>query len=129
MKPQEIIASLYLGDRACKAVLVNTWKKTIGIQVDVISRLRPGAKTWDYYTDEDITDGWLVFEGVKRCFFDPSGSLPNDLINEIVVDSIPNSPGAYTFKISIGSVSSDGNYVETLIAIEAESVRVAKMLD
>jgi len=30
-----------------------------------ISRLRPGSKSWDFYTGEDIENGWIVFTGVQ----------------------------------------------------------------
>lgn len=85
MPMNPVLKSVYLGDRACKAVLIDSWRKRVAIQVDVISRLQPGAKTWDFYTDEDIKDGWLVFTGIRSVRLEPAGPLPNDLINQVSV--------------------------------------------
>ena len=121
MNPEELLTSIYFGDRACKALLIDSWKKRVAIQVDVISRLRPGAKTWDFYTDADIKDGWLVFTGVRAIRFEPSGPLPNDLINDISVKPIHSPVGefAYLFELSIGSVGDTGDSTEVWVRIEA----------
>ena len=73
---EEFLRTIYLGDRACKALLIDSWKQRVAIQVDSISRLRPGSKTWDFYAEGDIDDGWLVFSGVRSLRFEPSGPLP-----------------------------------------------------
>ena len=106
MNPEQLLQSIYLGDRGCKSVMIDSCNQRVAIQVDVISRRRPSAKTWDFYSDQDIKDGWLVFTDVRSVRFEPSGPLPNDLINDFSVktlDSSGNQPG-YFFELSIGSV-------------------------
>ena len=126
MNPEELLQSIYFGDRACKALLIDSWKKRVAMQVDVISRLRPGAKAWDFYTDADINDGWLVFNGVRAVRFEPSGPLPNDLINDISVKRISSSEGesVYLFELSIGSVDESGDSTEVWVRIEAGGVHL-----
>lgn len=126
MNPEQFLQTIYLGDRGCKAVMIDSYNQRVAIQVDVISRLRPGAKTWDFYSDEDIKDGWLVFTDVRSVRFEPSGPLPNDLINDVSVkafDSSGSQPG-YFFELSIGSVDDTGNSTEVLVKIEAGDVHL-----
>lgn len=61
MNPKEFLESIYLGDRACKAILIDSWNNRVAIQVTVISRVRPGTKSWNFYTDADILDPHPVF--------------------------------------------------------------------
>lgn len=56
MEPELFLQTIYLGDRACKAVLIDSWAKRVAIQINVISRIRPRAKPWDFYTEADIAD-------------------------------------------------------------------------
>jgi hypothetical protein len=126
MNPQQFLKSVYLGDRACKTVMIDSWRKRVAIQVDVISRLKPGTETWDYYTDADIKDGWLVFTEVGSVRFEPAGPLPNDLINDVSVKlvELPGAEPACLFEISIGSVDDRGNSTEVHVRIEAGGVHL-----
>lgn len=124
MTPDEFIRSIYLGDRACKAVLVDTWRRRIAIQINVISRIRPGDEAWNFYTDEDITDGLLVFSGVRSLVFDPPGPIPNDLINDLVVRQSSGNPSLYVFELSIGSVDEQANSTEVTLSIEAGGIHL-----
>jgi hypothetical protein len=125
-KPDELLRSIYLGDRACKAVLIESWKKSVAIQVDCISFLRPGRVIWDFYTDKDVVDGWLVFDNVSRFHMEPSGPIPNDRINEITAEPIFSSTEnpSYLFTLYIDSVDETGNTVETTLRIAAECIHV-----
>jgi len=124
MNPKQLLRTIYLGDRACKAILIESWKRRVAIQVDVISRLRPGTETWDYYTGGDVVDGWLVFCDVRNICFEPSGPVPNDYINNIAVQEIEVSGDKpmYLFGLSVGSVDAIGGSKEVLIKIEAGSM-------
>lgn len=126
MNPKEFLESIYLGDRACKALLIDSWNKRVAIQVDDISRLRPGAKTWDFYTDADIEDGWIVFSDVRSLRFEPAGPLPNDFINDWSVHVIDLGGGKQLclFELSISSVDESGNSTEVLVRIEASRIHL-----
>ena len=126
MNPEQLLKSVYLGDRACKAMLIDSWRKRVAIQVDVISRLKAGAKTWDFYTDADIKDGWLVFTDVRSVRLEPTGPLPNDLINNVSVkptDS-PRIQPSYLFELSIGSVDNSGKSTEVIVRVEASGLHL-----
>ena len=126
MTPEELLRTIYLGDRGCKAVMIDSWNKRVEIQVTVISRLKPGATNWDFDNDADITEGWLVFSDVRRISFEPSGPLPNDFINDISVKTIESPEGqpTYLFELSIGSVDHEGNSTEVIVKIEASSLHL-----
>jgi hypothetical protein len=79
------------------------------IQVDQISRIRSHSGQWDYYTDEDIIDGHLVFECVSSVRFDPPGLIPNDYIcriegKRVREERAEEGSESYSFEILIGSV-------------------------
>jgi hypothetical protein len=125
MTPTELLKTVYLGDRACKAILLEGWDKRVVVHVDVISRIRSETGSWDFYTAEDIPDGRLVFAEVRQVRFEPSGPVPNDLINELVVSTIVESSvgkPVYTFSLSVGSVDDAGRSTEVLVEIKARDV-------
>lgn len=124
MTPEEFLKSIYLGDRACKALCVDAWSKQVSIRVDLISRVNPDTGAWDHNTAGDIEDGLLVFSGVRRLVLSPPGPLPNDLINDVSVTPIPAPGEGYLFELSIGSVNEIGDTTEVTIRIEASGAHV-----
>ncbi|WP_053366486.1 DUF6258 family protein [Bacillus sp. FJAT-27245] len=83
MNPIELLKNLYFGDRWCEKIVINNKDRTLELHVDRISRLRPGTEQWDYYTEEDIPHGIVLFTGVKEIIFNPSGMVPNDEIYDV----------------------------------------------
>jgi hypothetical protein len=71
MTPAEFLKTVYLGDRSCKGINIISCDKRIEIHVDCISRVRASSGLWDFYTDEDIVDGKIVFVGVERFSLTP----------------------------------------------------------
>ena len=126
MNPEQFIKTIYLGDRACKALSIDSWEKRVAVQVDVISRLKSNTDSWGFYTDEDIKDGWLVFSGVRAIHLVPPGPLPNDFINAISVKRLDESEShaKYLFELSIDSVDEQGAATEVLVRIEAADVHL-----
>lgn len=127
VNPAELLKTIYLGDRSCKGIYIESSKGRVVIHVDLISRIRSAAGTWDYYSDEDLADGRLVFTEVRSISFEPSGPLPNadiDIIN--VVETIDSSSGQaeYLFVISVGSVDESAGYSEISIEIRAGAVHL-----
>ncbi len=122
-----MLATVYLGDRLCTRLVIDGWKEQVSLHVDVISRIRGCRGDWDYYTDEDIVDGRLVFTGVTRLRLEPSGPVPNDLINQIQVLEVnvpQSSRNEFLFRISVGSVDEAGSSNEVLIEIQAKDLHL-----
>jgi Family of unknown function (DUF6258) len=120
----EFLKTIYLGDRGCKAILVDGWKAEVKVQVTCISRVR--SATWNHYTAEDITDGFLVFQNVRSVSFEPSGVIPNDLINDIQAEEITDGQAKYLVTLSVDGVSDVGDHTEVKIRIEADSMALEK---
>jgi hypothetical protein len=120
MDAVEFLRTIYLGDRAVKSILIESWASRVGIQIDCISRVR-GDK-WNYYTDEDISDGWIVLEGVTAVEFQPSGPLPNDYVNDFGITVLGLEAPRYRFHFSVGSGSKAGETTEVRIYVNADDL-------
>src|SRR5437762_5465194 len=81
--PREFIRTLYLGDRGCKSITIDGYGAAVKVQATCISRVRSSSGNWDYYKDEDIVDGFIVFADVVECELQNGGHVPNDSINDI----------------------------------------------
>lgn len=77
---EDLLNSIYLGDRYCEKMEIDGDK--IVIQINLISRVKRGCTEWDYYSEEDMEHGCLVFEDVMEYFSDNDLAL-NDEIYEI----------------------------------------------
>ena len=94
MNISQFIRTLYVGDRACKAIAIDSWSSTVRVQVSCVSRVRDPSGNWGFYTEEDIPDGLLVFTGVRALELVGDGHIPNDMINSVeVVISRELTPG------------------------------------
>ena len=69
MNSSDFIKTIYLGDRACKGVVIDGWNSLVKIHIDNISRIRSLSGNWELYTDEDIENGFIVFEFVESIRF------------------------------------------------------------
>lgn len=115
MNPKTLIDRIYLGDRGCKQCVYNNESKELRIQVDCISFLRPGSSTWDYYSEHDLEDGWIVLSGVDKVTIDPPNVQPSDFIFDIQVDSVKDSNERERVTISTGGVDREGELRDILI--------------
>ncbi|WP_077960818.1 DUF6258 family protein [Ensifer adhaerens] len=125
MKPDEFLSSVYLGDRACKAIVLDGWKDEVKIQIDLISRCR--SETWNFYSAEDVEDGFLVFEGVDHVSFDPQGPIPNGEIGDI--EFVAEGDERFLVKIDIGyAEQKDGNVIfrNPKLTIRAKAAAIEK---
>jgi hypothetical protein len=122
MKPDEFLSSVYLGDRACKAIVLDGEKDEVKIQVNLISRRR--SETWNFYSAEDVEDGLLVFEGVDHVSFDPPGRIPNDEIGNI--EFLGYDGDRFTVMIEIGSGDEVNNYGYVRTTIRAKAVAIER---
>jgi len=115
MKPKNLIERIYLGDRGCTQLVYNREAKQIRIQVDRISFLRPGSTTWNYYSEHDLEEGWIIFSGVDKVTIDPPNIQPNDFI-EILVDSVKDTTKLERVTISTGGVDAEGRLKEIIVS-------------
>lgn len=128
MHPEIFLKTIYLGDRSCKSILIDGWSERVVIQVDQISRIRSESGQWEFYTEEDIIDGLLVFTGVRNIKFEPTGYVPNDLINSIEVMPIHESDNIhhdmFLFRCSIDSADSRAVHTEVIIELVAQNIHL-----
>ena len=131
MEPKEFLKTIYLGDRACKSILIDCWGERVLIQVNEISRIRSASGKWEYYNKENIVDGFLVFTGIDSIKFSPQGVIPNDLIISLKVEPVgikineEKRIKKYKFEISISSGDKYKiGYNEVLIEIIADGIHL-----
>ena len=128
--PKDFLRTIYLGDRACTSLLIDGLNDRVVLRVDAISRIRSTSGDWEFYTEEDIPDGLIVFEGVDSIRFDPPGLIPNDLINSLEVELVKlggeelNTVDLYLFKASVTSAGPEGYRGQVLVEIVAKGVHL-----
>lgn len=121
--PEQLLQTIYLGDRACKGYAVDSWKQSFSLLVDNISRIRDPDGIWRFDSSHDIPNGCLVFEDVTALAFTPAGPLPNDYILGISVEPLERS---YLFVIKVASVESgSGESCEVVISVTASGLYLA----
>jgi hypothetical protein len=122
MKPEEFLRTIYLGDRGCKAVVLDGWKDEVKIQIHLICRKR--TNTSNFYSAEDVEDGFLVFEGVDHVSFDPPGRIPNDEIGAI--EFLGYDGDRFTVMIELGHCDGAGKYITVRTTVRAKAVALEK---
>lgn len=100
-------------------VVFDKTKRQLRIQVDCISLVRPGTEQWDYYTERDIQNGWIVFSGVDTVKMQPENIEPNDFINDISVESDADQDGRYGITMSICSIDATGHSREVIMSVRS----------
>jgi hypothetical protein len=118
----DFLKTIYLGDRACKSITIDGWNNRVLIEVDEISRIRSESGNWDFYNEENIVDGRLVFSEVRSVLFDPAGPVPNDYISSLEAKALFD--GYYRFEFSAASVDQSSKSIEVLVTIEAKSLHL-----
>jgi len=102
MRVSDFVRTLNLGDRGCRSITSDGYNATVSWHVDCVSRVRGDSGSWEYYTNEDIDDGVLVFGSVTYIELRNAGFVPNDMINAINV--VGEGNGLATVNVSIDSV-------------------------
>lgn len=129
MKPKDFLRTIYLGDRSCKSILIDGWGSRVMVLVDLISRVRDSSGLWNYYSQEDILNGLIVFQDVDSITLDPPGFVPNGYINGIEVEDVQLEAGEasskYLFQLWVDSTDSCGLVTEVEIKITARSIHLA----
>ena len=101
------------------SIFIDGWNSKVKIQMTCISRVR--SSNWDFYTDEDLPNGLMVFEDVKSFSVSPNGAIPNDTINEIWVEEA-EPDGSCVIAVSVDAVDDSGSRSEVEIRIRASSM-------
>lgn len=124
MQPNELIKKIYYGDSGCKKIIIDGWIGCVQLQLDSMFIMK--GNSFDYRVDEEVKDGFIIFEGINN--FSWSGSfLPNDVINSITCNSdSANEYGEYGFTVSIYHVDSEAHSHETVLLIVAKNVSLKK---
>jgi len=117
----DFLDTIYLGDRMCSAISIDGVSAEIRLHIDVISRGR-GAQ-WDFYSEEDVSKGALVFEGVRN-FSLGSGRclLPNAWIE--VVSATRLNDDLSEVAISLGNVDSNAVSTELVLTLACQAVSI-----
>lgn len=81
---------------------------------------------WDFYSQEDIPSGRIVFSGVDAVEFAPPGHVPNDLINDLPAIRLEGADDAtkWRFTASIGSIAPDGTTTEVILHVTGRDVHL-----
>ena len=97
-EPLRFLKTIYLGDRGVTGISMDSVRKTVKIHFDCISRVRD--ENWNYYTDEDLENGAIVFTGCKKFFFDTNGVLPGDFIEIESLEQLADNEYSIVFDVS-----------------------------
>jgi hypothetical protein len=119
---ERFLKSIYLGDRACKGYLLDSWQREFKIRIDEISRVSGVDGQWNYYNDENIENGTITFAGVSSISFKSPGPLPNDYIEITGVEQIHDARDCFLFRIELGCVGEDAETTAMNVEIIATDV-------
>ncbi|GAA5786679.1 DUF6258 family protein [Chitiniphilus shinanonensis] len=116
----DFINTIYLGDRAVKSVWIDCWGKEVKVEIDCISRIR--GKKWNFYIDEDVVNGRLVFFDVCYVSFGSSGLVPNDYIDDLC--AVEDEGGGYLIKLTAGFLGDELHHKDAVMEIKAKSMAI-----
>ena len=122
MTPTEFVKTIYLGDRYCLGILIDSINNLLKIQVNEISRIRDKSGIWNFYNDENIPNGYLVFFAIEQVQFLPNFVIPNDQIEIKECQKIVASDDKYIFKVVMLSVDENGITTEMEVLIKAKGL-------
>ncbi|RJT20238.1 DUF6258 family protein [Buttiauxella izardii] len=95
-----MIDRIYLGDRAVKGIEIDSWELIVRIRINSISRLPEGGAEWNFYNEEDLENGYMVFSNVSDFQINPPGSIPDDYVVDYSFTKI--SDREFLFKMYSG---------------------------
>ena len=133
MNPRQFVSTIYLGDRAFKSILIDGWNSRVYVHVDAVSRTRSQSGKWEFYIDEDILEGRIVFTDVDSIAMEPAGYVPNDCIESLTVESVSQYPDSnesegFLFKLQVFSSQksepANASYVKVTISIRAKGIHL-----
>ena len=120
MNPVDFLKTIYLGDRYCTKFIIDDKSRNIELHINCISRVRDLSGHWNYYNDENIDNGIIMFEDYDNFDTQPQGLIPNEEICDIAVQSILDKK--YKFVISACNINEEANCKYIMISFEARRV-------
>lgn len=123
-KIKKLLNTIYLGDSFCEEIKIE--QKKISIQIDCISRLKSGTEKWDYYNEENIEHGCLVFDEVINYSINSNLNI-NDEIYEI--ELVEKRDDIYYFKVVGCNISNDAISTDIEMQIEAKKFYIFNRQD
>ena len=121
---ENLIKSLYLGDRYVKSIALDGEKQELRITVDLISRVNPATGNWDFYDKEDIENGVIVFRNVKAFATNQQGCIANDGIYSITCEQCEKYPDALMFTVELSGVDTAAETHQIELSVVAQSIDV-----
>ena len=119
MDREKFLKSIYLGDRYCTSEVYDEKKKLYQIHMNCISRIRSNDGEWDFYTDEDIENGIISFEGVDEIVRENEIEL-NDEIYEIEI--VSQEKDFTQFCVHGSNVNDEAITTDVNVFIKAKSI-------
>lgn len=119
---QELIGSVYLGDRACTGISIDSWESKIHIRTDSVL-IKKKYEELKEIPELDVPNGQLVLENVTYFSMEPKGFIPNDYINELNV-TYESLSDLLIFNLSISSVNEKGLSTEVILEIHADNISI-----
>ncbi|WP_110031323.1 DUF6258 family protein [Hoeflea marina] len=113
MKNSAFLGTIYLGDRAARQCIIDFDNNALLMKIDCISRVRD--KYWNFYIDEDLYDGYLVFEDIAFLEFEDSTPPRNGDIGSI--DVLSENDDLTVFEIRLGFLKLQSGYARTVFRI------------
>ncbi len=90
MNFESFLSTIYLGDRACKSILIDGWNGRVEVTVDIVQGFAIGVETGIFTQTKMSITGRLFFAGVEAIIIEPPGRFPNDVIESLVVEQVTN---------------------------------------
>ena len=87
---KEFMSTIYVGDRYVKGIVIDSIEKEVKIKISEISRKRSEDGKWNYYNDENIENGYLVFTEVSYFSMQPPGLIPDDELYHWEIKELQN---------------------------------------
>jgi len=105
------------------------WHDRVVIQVTCISRIRSPNGEWNFYTGEDIEDGFLVLTGLQAFKMTPADAVPNDMVNYLKVTSTMEGATSsgdqhWKFVLSIHSIDQSTTSREMILEVVAADLHL-----
>jgi len=120
MSIEDFMKTVYLGDRFIKEIVLDSYKREMKIKINEISRIRSQSGLWDYYNDENIEDGYLVFTEVDNFSMEPLGSIPNGELHDWKFENLKEN--TYKVTLFMGAHRQNGEYNEVIINLTSDGL-------